>query len=423
MRFFRILLIVFGLVVGLPLGAVLLFTTMQATKVTQKTRPTPQVLSAVQLAEKGAPENLHVELTGYTFGQPVIETNKEGWVCTWLPVEPAPSPETAKHVIFFRAAVRDQPALDEILKRSRLEALVTTPLPANSRWRVTCGAALRKAYPDLDMSQALFLAEPRLSLFGQSIELSDPQLYDASYESIGAWGGAVLILFAFVSLYLLVSRGRAAGDVVPPDADVLRAQLETERPESFHQARTSGTIRGILGYGILAGILLPGVVLFTVAAVLAQAQGKPLFAVIFTFIALPLFFGGRAAVRAFLRRFRWPTDIALCPTGLRWRQGRQRRNILWAEVAEVRRDIKQMLRMGQTGLVGALAQLNNPTPPIIVDTVWIELHSGESYRMSPSMITNYFKFAETAPTLWNEDELRRQSAGVTSAWLQSLARP
>jgi hypothetical protein len=440
MRVLRILQIIFGLTVGLPLGCMVLYTTIQLNQVTQKTKPTPQVLSAAQLVAKGALDNLHVELTGFIFGKPVIETDKEGWVCVWLPVEPDPKApdakpqeapkaadaaqeETAKRALFFRAEVRDQAALDELLKQPRLKALATTPLPKGNRWRVKCSATLRKAYPDLDLSHVLFLAEPRLSLLDQSVELSDPQLYDASYEAIGAWGGMVLLLFAFLSFYLIVYRRRAvAVGAATPDTESHRAQLEMERPESVHQAQTSGIIRGVLWYGFLAVIMIPAVVFLAVAAVRAQTQGKPLIAVNLTFLALPLFFGVRASLRTCVRRLRWPTDIAVCPSGLRWRQGGKHRTILWTEVTEVLRVIKEVPRMHQTGLVGALQQLNNPLPPIIVDTVRLTLDSGESFLMSPTVITNYPRFAETTSTLWKEDGLRSESAGITDAWLKSLRK-
>jgi hypothetical protein len=422
MRLLRILFNLLGLAVGLPLGGLLLYLTIELKAVTQKTQPTPQRLPAAKLAEKGAPDNLYIELTGFTFGKPVIEKNEEGWVGAWLPVEPTSQPkEAARYSIFVRANVRDQAGLDALLKQSRCEALVTTGLPKTSRWRVKSGPALRKAYPELDLSQVLFLAEPRLSLLGHSVELSDPRLYDPMYESLGAWGGTGLVLFGLVNFYWLIKRRRTAVDA-GLDTEALRAQLETERPESVHTARTSGVVQGVLGFGILAGIFLCAVLLLTVAAIRAQGEGKPSIAVLMIFLDVPFILAARAAVRACVRRFRWPTDIALCPTGVRWRQGSKRRAILWAEFAEVHREVKIIPRVGQTGLVGAFQQLNNPMPPLIKDTVRITLHSGETYLMSPAMVTNYNGFAESAPTLWKEDGLRHDSACVTDAWLKSLRK-
>ena len=112
------------------------------------TQPTPQELVCCRLADKGDANNLHVALTGFTFGKPVIETHGQGRECVWLPVELTPRPKKApKFAPFFRADVRDQAVLDEFVKRSRLEALVATGLPNNSRWQVTAGPRRGKPIP------------------------------------------------------------------------------------------------------------------------------------------------------------------------------------------------------------------------------------------------------------------------------------
>ena len=425
MRFVRLLLIVLGLAVGLPLGCLLLFVTVEVKMVAKDTRPTPQTLSAAQLADKGDAENLHVELTDFTFGKPVIENDERGWKCAWLPVEPAPRPKkAAKHVLFFRADVHDQAALDEVLKRSRLEALLVSALSEGSHWKATPGAALRQAYPKLKTGEALLLAEPRLSLLGQTVALSDPRLFDPTYEGLGAWGGAGLLLLAVIALRLMLkgSSAEEEGDrkKLPANAEAQRAQLETERPVSFHRRKFLGVFPGICFFGLLAASLWFLVGITGLAAVMAQGEGKPLFAVLFVFFGVLTLLGARVAGRAWLRYRRWPTDIAVCYSGLRWRQGWRRRTLLWAEVEEVRRDVRFVQRVGQTGLVGAMAQWNNPQPPIRVDTLLITLCSGESYCMSPNVVTDYYKLADTANNLWVDDERRREVAPFTDAWLKAM---
>src|SRR6516225_3705915 len=135
MRFLRILVIVLGLAGGLPLGFMLLLTTMQVRSLAEAARETPDVLPAAQLARKGAPDNLHVELTDFTFGKPVAEKSEDGGLSVWLPVEPPHEPKkppkkgkkakkkTPTPTIFYRANFRDQAALDEFVKQPRLEAL------------------------------------------------------------------------------------------------------------------------------------------------------------------------------------------------------------------------------------------------------------------------------------------------------------
>jgi hypothetical protein len=318
-------------------------------------------------------------------------------------------------VLFYRANVRDQAALDELLQGARLEALVATALPDGSHWRVTSGPALRKAYPKLDMRQTLFLAEPRLSLAGRSVALSDPRLYHPAYESLGAWGGAGLLLFAFVGLTLTMKRGEGdAGAGAPPaDAEALRAQVKSERPLSSHRAKTGGLIPGICLYGLLTGGLLLAVVALGSTAVRSQREGKPLIAVGQTLFLVFALLGARAAGRACGRRLCWPTDIEVCPTGLSWRQGRRRRVVLWSEVADVQRQVKEVPRpVYPGGLVGAMAAIR-------IDTLTLTLHSGETYQWSGDVMTNYGGFVESVRTVWVEHEYKSQFGGVTDAWLKS----
>src|SRR6516162_9437833 len=68
MRALRLLFLALGLIVGLPLGCFLLYWTLELDAVVQKTQETPQQLPAAQLAHKGVPDNLYVELTDFTFG-------------------------------------------------------------------------------------------------------------------------------------------------------------------------------------------------------------------------------------------------------------------------------------------------------------------------------------------------------------------
>ncbi|MFL5242995.1 MAG: hypothetical protein ACJ8FY_12880 [Gemmataceae bacterium] len=431
MRIVRTLFLVVGLMVAMTLGCAVLFTAVQLNNVIQKCKPTAEVLTVAQLAEKGAPENLHVELNDFTFGTPVIETNKEGWECAWLPIEPSAKPlpvephpkskKPSKQTIYYRANVRDQAALDEFVKQSKLIALVTTPLPKDSRWRVTCGPALRKAYPKLDANQTLFLAEPRLLVFGETIELSDPRPYDAAYQSTAAWGGAGLLLFGFLCMYLLaVRRGPATKHRSTPDAEALRAKLMAEAPVSVHRAKALYILQGVALFGILAGILVLMAVLFGGVAFKAQNRGEPLIAALTALITFPLLLGALASARACLARLRWPTDIAVCHNGLRWRQGRQERAFLWAEFVDVKREIKLVQRaVYPGGLVGAMAQMNNPQPPIKVDTVKLTLQSGKTYRMSPAALTDYLNFASSITELWGDDVKNTDFTGVTDAWLMA----
>jgi hypothetical protein len=425
MRVLRILFLVLAFTVGLPVGGLLFYWSMEFKAVAQRTKETPDRVPAAQLADKGVPDNLYVDVTDFTFGTPVVETSKQGWAYVWLPVEPATESEKEPpYTIFLRVNVQDQVALDRFVKRGRCGALIATGLPKSSKWRIGCGAALQKAYPEQDWSKAMLLAEPRLKLFDYPVELSDPRLHDPEYESAAVWGGGALVLFGLASLYFLMKGKKQPGGAAVPalEAETLRAQLQTERPESVHRARLSGVAQRAVGYLVLVGVLVLGLLAATGSALLAQNRGQSHAAVILVFVAVVALLPVRAAFRAFLRMFRFPTDIAVCPGGVRWRQGSRQRAILWSEVAEVRRDIKVIQRFQGTGIVGAMRALNNPAPPLIKDTVRIELETGEAYVLGPDMVTSYPQLAETAPRLWKEDGLRSEAAPTTAAWLQALRK-
>jgi hypothetical protein len=175
MRVLRLLFLALGLIVGLPLGSFLLYWTLELNAVVQQTQGTPEQLPAAQLAQKGAPDNLYVELTDFSFGKPAIEEGKQGWYCVWLPVEPTPpSAQPARYMIFYRADVHDQASLDELLKRGPNQALVTSGLAQNSQWRIPVGPCLRKAYPKLNSNYTLFLSEPQVLVLGHPIALAAP---------------------------------------------------------------------------------------------------------------------------------------------------------------------------------------------------------------------------------------------------------
>jgi hypothetical protein len=425
MRALRLLFLALGLIVGLPLGCFLLYWTLELDAVVQKTQETPQQLPAAQLAHKGVPDNLYVELTDFTFGKPVIEEGQHGWYCVWLPVEPNPSSaKPAKYTLFFRADAHDPASLDSFLKRAPNEALVTTGLPPSSQWRIPVGPCLRKAYPKLISDSTLLLSEPRVSVLGHPVALADPRLHDPAYASMAAWGGGSLVFFGLFCIYAMMKgrQGESDGacDARGCDFTSLRAQLESERPDSTHVAKTWGVVQKMLGYGLLSALLILVVVLMGGAAVASQAEGKPLGAVLFVFAGLPLLLGARAAVRALWRTFHWPTDIAVCPTGLRWRQGSTQRLILWAEVADVEREVKVIPRVHQGGLVGAIQALNDRSPPQFSDRLRITLYSGESYVMTAQLVTDYMKLVDTAPRLWKEGAMGHETASITNAWRKAL---
>jgi hypothetical protein len=425
MRAVRKLLLLVGLAAGLAGGLAGLFATMQVTEVVQKTKPVSEPLSAAQLIDKGSPDNLQVELTGFAFGPPVIATYKDGEKWAWLPVEPGSRPRDPKKAgfkIFYRTRANNPAALDQVVKRTKLPALVATALSEHSPWRAPFDSALRKAYPKQEVNQTILLTEPRLTFLDFAVDLSDERLYDVGYQSLASWGSAGLLMVGFVCLYLLVrGKGSAATSHSVRDAEALRAKLRSERPDSCHQARPGHVLGGIALFGALAVLLFLIGSICTLAVLKNQVEGKPFFAVLAGFVSFGFILGAYLAVRGCQYRWRWPTDIDVCFTGIRWRQGRVQRAILWEEIEEVDHQIKLVPRANYVGgLAGAIAQMNNPQPPIRIDTLRITLQTGESYKMSPSSVTDYPKFAATVEGMWGNNAKNASCSGVAEAWAVAM---
>ena len=421
MRALRIPLIVFGLVVALPLGAAVLYVALQFHDVLERTELTPHLIAAAELSENGPPKNLHIELTDFKFGEPVIERNKDGWESVWLPIKPSPASKVAgKRLLFLRVDVPDQAALDEFVGRANLTALVASPLPKNSRWRVTAGKALRKAYPKLDTSHVVYLAEPKLDMSGISLDLADGRLYDPTIHSLVAWSGAGLLFFGILSLGLLSSRFASEPARRKPvhNAEELRGQLSTERSVSVHQSSGFQILLQVVSYAGLAVVLLAAAVGFAFAVVQIQAQGRPLIAILCAFISLPLFVASWASARTSRHRWHWPREVAVCHSGLRWRQPRGSHDILWSEVVEAKREIRYV-RNTNGGLAGAFADLNNPNGGNCVDTLRITLDTGESYTFAPIMLDGYADFAANIGKIWSDHQKNADLTGVTEAWLKA----
>jgi hypothetical protein len=134
-------------------------------------------------------------------------------------------------------------------------------------------------------------------------------------------------------------------------------------------------------------------------------------------LALSFLLGGGLAVRGLVNRLRWPTDIAVCATGLRWRQGGRQRAFLWSEVTNADRQIKYVPRYNQGGLVGAIAAMNNPEAMQKIDTLTITFRWGESRRFSSESTTDYLKFASTVAQMWGDDVKQSAVRNVTAAWM------
>src|SRR5205823_4204709 len=133
----------------------------------------------------------------------------------------------------------NQAALDALLARRRLTALVTTPLSDRSVLKVRPSAKLREAHPKLDAAKALFLGDPKMDLAGLGV-LPGNVLF-AGNAPLLAWVAAgVLLVLGALCLFLMfrgegVNVGRQAAEPPPPVSEGDRGRLAVELPLSEHR--------------------------------------------------------------------------------------------------------------------------------------------------------------------------------------------
>lgn len=336
------LLVPVGVIAGLVLGPCGLILAWQLDTVSAAAQPTPQTLSVAELAEKGAGDNLHVELTDLAFGKPVVDVKEGRWLYVWVPIEPAGkgSGKPVRAVFLRTTTPKDQEQLDGLLQQTTLRALVTTPLPANSVWKAQPTEALRKAYPKLDAADPVFLVDPRLEA-GDTVLLAADQLFDRTNASI-AWGVALgLVGVGLVCLVLMFvgekKEPKADLGPVPVVSEQERERLAVAIPQSVHHFTFWRWLYRSVGWLIVAGLL--GLLGLAGLAGIADCvgQGKMDSALIGGFLTLLVFLGALGCVGRCLRVYAARvSEMAVCHTGLRWTHRGRHRTAIWAELAGVK---------------------------------------------------------------------------------------
>jgi hypothetical protein len=413
MRRLRSVLLLTGALGGLTLGCGFAFLGWQVSLVAGAAQPTPRTLSVAELIEKGPGGNLHVELTDFTFGPPVAEPKGAAWEGVWVPLQPTWKGSTPpkRNVILWAAGVRDQAELDELLGQKSVTALVTTKLPFHSPWKVSASKTLRRANQQLDAVPVIFLSlRPNLEVAGVTV-LTEDQIYAESTAGT-AWGLAAGLLVLGVVCVFLMSRGsrRAApaGPAAPPDEHA-RGRLAIENPLSSHRfnfwgaVAASGKFIAVTLFCLVAGLVCWGAAFWTIdKGKTGGAVGGFVFGVIFFLLA----WRGWRNVK---KLFGGVTELAVCPSGLRWTKGGQHRMALWTEIARVHRDVYVVSRRGEV------------TQRTDVFTVYFP--SGETLEITHEALTDYPRFANAVPGLHEADVKGKNFGRLTQDWRQAFALP
>ncbi len=335
--------VAFGMVVFFWLGAIAVFAAWQLQMVAGPAQPTPQTLSAAELIDKGPGDNLHVELTDFTFGQPAIEKTDNVWLRVWVPVQPDfPGTKPAERTLLLRAdGVSNQAQLDELLRQSRLTVLVTNPLHALSIWKVNPTDDLPKAAPKLNLARVTFLVDADLK-YGDTVYLSARQAFDPTTGQV-AWVVAAVLLsvgFFFLLLVFLNSRGgwiAVPPEQQPPGTEYERQRLAVELPMSTHWQEAGGFLFNVVLNVIGAAFLfLLSMLAVMVAAVLLKVM-PPVAPAVVLGISFLILFGVWAVVRRVQKlAASLVSEMSLCPSGLRWKVGDVQQMALWTDLQSIR---------------------------------------------------------------------------------------
>ncbi|MFL5342086.1 MAG: hypothetical protein ACJ8F7_18225 [Gemmataceae bacterium] len=454
MSWLRNLTAFFVAIAGFAVGGVAANYGWQFQAVSQVAGPTPAPATVASLAVKGPGTAVHLDLTDFKFGEPLIEKNGERWECVWLPLL-ASSGKAAAPVVFFRSTrIRDQEQLDQLRQQKSLQVFVTNTALKKSVWGADMSHELFAKYPKMDYDKLTIVGESELDvplsreLAGRPRVLAT-HLFFAPMTRYVAWGigGGSILIGVVLAILLITPNSRAAitelvcrvkkndtgmgvttqylscipaGHARPEELQTEREHLLHEEPLTSHQYSALGMMGAVAGVG-LGFLLFLGVFAGVLYASSHAGPEGPAIAGGIGFMAASVFMVFVYFCKRSLDRNGKSVDvIQICTSGLRWQLGRAIRMAAWSEVARVERvtvDVnrKKQAMATQFGLVGALAMSIGSAGDEAdltrqSDTVALQLHTGEVMHFSTNSLSDYVAFARSIHEL-HGNEARRIAGG------------
>ena len=412
-------------------------------------------------ATTGPGTAVHLELTDFKFGEPLIEKNGERWECVWLPLQSS-SGNTFTPIVFFRSTrIRDQAHLDELREQKILHVFVINTSLKRSVWGAAISSELFSKYPKLDFDKLTLVAEPDLEvpfsreLAGRPLILATPVLLAPMNRNI-AWavGGGSFLLGTMLVVLMISPNHRAtvteldckvtksdSGTGVftrylssiparfarPEQVQREREHLLNEQELSSHRYRSYGTVTSVFGVGLGLLLFLGAVGGLLFASSRAGSAGPAIAGGIGLMAACVFMLLVYFCKRSLDHNGKSVDVIQLCHTGIRWQVGKRVHLAAWTEIAQVERvtlDVnrKKQVLATQFGLVGALAaSMGNAGGPEDLsrerDTVALHLHTGDVMFFSMNSLSDYVTFARTVHEL-HGNEARRILGGGDSETLK-----
>jgi hypothetical protein len=369
----------FGMLAAFPAGIAMLFVAWQLQNVSVRGLPEPHALTLAELIDRGPGDNIHVQLSKFTFEKPIIETNKEQITTAWVAMWPAGKrgPTGNPPVVWRTSLANDKDELDALMARKNISAMVASALP-DCRLKVYPAPALFEVYPKLDPTGVIVLADPELIIEGHRVLTSD-QLFDSATPRI-AWGaGAGTLILGFVFMLAWRRLGsRPAHRSSEPIANLSDNFRLTERtPVSTHEPLTKGVRQRIVARfgGSLLMVVMGLMALGFAAWSFRELSSNVIIAISVAgaFVAI----GGLILFVLCLAEYAFPLSaIVLFHGGIRWECRRHCYTALWADIESVYR------------------QESNPVSTERKGTLTLVLRSGKRLQFSSETLSNYNQFAD-----------------------------
>jgi hypothetical protein len=414
----------------------------------------PAPTKVASFTTSGPGTAVHLELTDFKFGEPLIEKNGERWECVWLPLLSS-SVNTFTPVVFFRSTrIRDQAQIDQLREQKNLHVFVINTSLKRSVWGAAVSSELFSKYEKLDFDKVTLVAEPDLEfpfsreLAGRPLILATPVLLAPMNRNI-AWavGGGSYLLGTMLVVLMISPNHRAtvteldckvtksdSGTGVstrylssiparfarPEQVQREREHLLNEQELSSHCYRSYGTVTAVFGVGLGLLLFLGAAGGLSYASSRAGSPGPAIAGGIGLMAACVFMFLVYFCKRSLDHNGKSVDAIQLCHSGIRWQVGKHVRLAAWTEIALVERvtlDVnrKKQVLATQFGLVGALAaSFGNAGSPEDLsrerDTVALHLHTGDVMFFSMNSLSDYVTFARTLHEL-HGNEARRILGG------------
>lgn len=374
-----------AMAVGFPVAIVALVAASQLDSITGAAKLEPQAMRLSELAKNGPGDNVHVELSDFNFGKPVIQEAKDGkWAAVWVPLYTGrPTKGQNPPAFLHTALIHDQAALDALLKQKSVRGLAGSAM-GDTRWSVAPAVILYNDFPKLDPTKMMVVTDASYVIDGK-VWLPSEQLLDPATTNL-CWfvaaGAGVAGFFGLIGWMLTRQKPATSSGPARRRVDLLdAARLEDHTPVSTHEYDPMGGLKRAAIFGV--GMVITGAFGFFCAAFAANElkKGK-------TGVGVAgLLFGGFMLVLAvvaawvMIQELFFPiSKVAAYRGGIRWQRRGRIYTALWSDITAVYRQTTEIYVNGQ----------HKGTCKILS----VEVCNGKYLYFDGELLTNYDEFAD-----------------------------